>query len=162
MNDESNEESINLLQSSVDTNIFSKFLMLQYGCEIKEDLDLNIKDYELYKNSLKTEESDNISDISSGFDVNSSSDSNESVPIMKNKKPKINVKRNWYKKKRQMVESKNLQLLLIKGFLYNLLENILDMVTVHLVVYLMFLYLVLFHHVDLVDSVKFMTSTFLN
>jgi len=71
MNDESNEESINLFQSSVDTNIFSKFLMLQYGCEIKEDLDLNINDYELYKNSLKTEESDNISDISSGFDVNS-------------------------------------------------------------------------------------------
>ena len=55
MNDETNEESINLLQSNVDTNIFSKFLMLQYGCEIKEDLDLNIKDYELYKNSLKQE-----------------------------------------------------------------------------------------------------------
>ena len=28
--------------------------MLQYGCEISEDLDLNLKDYELYKNSLKS------------------------------------------------------------------------------------------------------------
>ena len=116
MNDESNEESINLLQSSVDTNIFSKFLMLQYGCEIKEDLDLNIKDYELYKNSLKTEESDNISDISSGFDVNSSSDSNESVPIMKNKKPKINVKGNWYKKKETDGRVKETTITINKGF----------------------------------------------
>ena len=54
MNDESNDESIKRLQSNVSANIFYEFLMLQYGCERSEDLDLNIKDYELYKNSLKT------------------------------------------------------------------------------------------------------------
>ena len=53
MNDESNDESIKHLQSNVSGNIFFKFLMLQYGCEINKDLDLNVKDYELYKNSLK-------------------------------------------------------------------------------------------------------------
>ena len=53
MNDESNDESIKRLQSNVSANIFFDFLLLQYGCEINEDLDLNIKDYELYKNSLK-------------------------------------------------------------------------------------------------------------
>ena len=54
MNDESNDESIKRLQSNVSANIFYEFLMLQYGCEISEDLDLNLKDYELYKNSLKS------------------------------------------------------------------------------------------------------------
>ena len=54
MNDELNDESIKRLQSNVSANIFYEFLVLQYGCEISEDLDLNLKDYELYKNSLKT------------------------------------------------------------------------------------------------------------
>ena len=27
--------------------------MVQYSCEINEDLDLNVKNYELYENSLK-------------------------------------------------------------------------------------------------------------
>ena len=54
MNDESHDESIKRLQSNVSANIFYEFLMLQYGCEISEDLDLNLKDYELYKNSLKS------------------------------------------------------------------------------------------------------------
>ena len=53
MNDESNDESIKRLQSNVNANIFFEFIMLQYGCEINEDLDLNVKEYELYKNSLK-------------------------------------------------------------------------------------------------------------
>ena len=117
MNDESNEESINLLQSSVDTNIFSKFLMLQYGCEIKEDLDLNIKDYELYKNSLKTEESDNISEMSSGFDELSLSQSNEIVPSKKKRKHKLMLEVIGIKRKRPMIESRKLPLLLIKVFL---------------------------------------------
>ena len=56
MNDESNDESIKRLQSNVSANIFYEFLMLQYGCEISEDLDLNLKDYELYKNSLKNDD----------------------------------------------------------------------------------------------------------
>ena len=53
MNDESNDESIKRLQSNVSANIFFDFLLLQYGCEINEDLDLNVKNYELYENSLK-------------------------------------------------------------------------------------------------------------
>ena len=98
MNDESNEEKIKLLQSNVNTNVFSKFVMLQYGCEINNDEDLNIKDYELYKNSLKTEESDNISEISSGFDDLSVSQNNEIVPYKEKKTKKVNVKGNWYTK----------------------------------------------------------------
>ena len=53
MNDESNDASIKRLQSNISANILFEFLILQYGCEISEDLDLNVKDYELYKNSLK-------------------------------------------------------------------------------------------------------------
>ena len=116
MNDESNEESINLLQSNVDTNIFSKFLMLQYGCEIKEDLDLNIKDYELYKNSLKTEESDNISEISSGFDDLSLSQSKKIVASKKKMKTKVIVRGNWYKKKEIDDRVKEITITINKGF----------------------------------------------
>ena len=53
MKDESNDESIKRLQSNVSVNIFFEFIILQYGCEINEDLDLNVKEYELYKHSLK-------------------------------------------------------------------------------------------------------------
>ena len=56
------------------------------------------------KNTPTKKVSGNISDISksnsedllSDCDGNSSRDSNESVPSLKNKKPKINVKGNWY------------------------------------------------------------------
>ena len=81
---------------------------------------------------------------------------------MKNKKTKINVRGNWYKKKETDDRVKETTIIINKGFSVTPFGKKLDMVTVHLVVSLMFLYLVLFHHVDLVDSVKYMTTTFLN
>ena len=57
---------------------------------------------------------------------------------------------------------KEKRLLLIKDFQKHISENSLVMVTDHLVVFLMSLYLVLFHHVDLVGLVKYMIITFLN
>ena len=82
--------------------------------------------------------------------------------LLRKKEKKINVKGNWYKKKETDDRVKETTIIINKGFSVTPFGKHLDMVTVHLVVYLMFLYLVLFHHVDLVDSVKFMTSTFLN
>ena len=45
-----------------------------------------------------------------------SSDNNESVPILKNKKPKINVKGNWYKKKETDDRVKETTVTINKGF----------------------------------------------
>ena len=116
MNDESNEEKIKLLQSNVNSNVFSKFVMLQYECEINNDEDLNIKDYELYKNSLKTEESDNISEISSGFDDLSVSLNNEIVPYKGKISKKVKVKKNWYTKKEIDDRVKKNTITINKGF----------------------------------------------
>ena len=63
MNDESNDESIKRLQSSVNANIFFKFMLLQYGCEINEDLDLNVKEYELYKDSMRLGNNDDKEEV---------------------------------------------------------------------------------------------------
>ena len=63
MNDESNDESIKRLHSNVNANIFFEFIMLQYGCEINEDLNLNVKEYELYKSSLKLGKNDDKGEV---------------------------------------------------------------------------------------------------
>ena len=63
MNDESKDESIKRLQSSVNANIVFEFMLLQYGCEINEDLDLNVKEYELHKNSLKLGNNDDKEEV---------------------------------------------------------------------------------------------------
>ena len=60
--------------------------------------------------------SGNISDISSGFDVKSLSENNEIVPSKKKKKKKLMLKVIGIKRKILMIESRKLQLLLIKVF----------------------------------------------
>ena len=54
--------------------------------------------------------------MSSGFDGKNSSDSNVSVPILKNKKPKINVKCNWNKKTETDDRFKENTIIINKGF----------------------------------------------
>ena len=90
------------------------------------------------------------------------SENNEIVPSKKKMKTKINVKGTWYKEKETDDRVKETTIIINKGSSVTPFGKHLDMVTVHLVVYLMFLYHVLFHHVDLVDSVKYMIVTFLN
>ena len=53
MNDESNDQTIKRLKTNVKANIFFEFMLLKYEVDIDEDLDLNVKECELYKNSLK-------------------------------------------------------------------------------------------------------------
>ena len=53
MNDESNDQTIKRLKTNVKANIFFEFMLLKYEVDVDEDLDLNVKEYELYKNSLK-------------------------------------------------------------------------------------------------------------
>ena len=49
MNDESNDQTIKRLKTSVKANIFSEFMLLKYEVEKDENYDLNVKECELYK-----------------------------------------------------------------------------------------------------------------
>ena len=69
-----------------------------------------------YLTSLNIINQTKFQEISSGFDVKRSSDNNESVPFLKNKKPKINVKGNWYKKKEIDDRVKETTIIINKGF----------------------------------------------
>ena len=53
MNDESNDQTIKRLKINVKANIFFEFMLLKYEVDIDEDLDLNVKEHELYESSLK-------------------------------------------------------------------------------------------------------------
>ena len=53
VNDESNNQSIKRLKTSVKANIFFEFMLLKFEVDKEEDYDLNVKEYELYKNLMK-------------------------------------------------------------------------------------------------------------
>ena len=47
MNDESNDQTIKRLKTSVKANIFIEFMLLEYEVDKDEELDLYVKEYEL-------------------------------------------------------------------------------------------------------------------
>ena len=53
MNYESNDQTIKRLKKNVKGNIFFEFMLFKYEVDKDEDLDLNVKEYKLYKNLLK-------------------------------------------------------------------------------------------------------------